>query len=93
MQSNNPLRPFKNSGWRYLNLMDQLLPDAVPCGSLVFTLSLASPPILINMDTFDTLQTDSPTLITDEQSSGMYIGSSTAGTSNGVDVPRVQLQL
>ena len=85
MQSNDPLRPFKNNDWRYLNLMDQLLPDAVPCGSLVFTPSLTSPPISINMDTFDTLQTDSPTLITDKQSSGMYVGSSTAGISNSVD--------
>ena len=75
MQSNDPLRPFKNNGWRYLNLMDQLLPDAVPCGSLVFTPSLASPPISINMDTFDT----------HKQSSGMYVGSSTAGTLNGMD--------
>ena len=85
MQSNNPHRPYKNSGWRYLNLIDQLLPDTVPHGSLVFTLSLTSPPISINMDTFDMLQTDSPTLITDKQSSSMYVGSSTAGTSNGVD--------
>ena len=65
--------------------MDQLLPDSVPRGSLVFTLSLASPPVLINMDTFDMLQTDSPTLITDKQSSGMYVGNSTAETSNGMD--------
>ena len=85
MQSNDPLRPFKNGGWRYLNLMDQLLPDAIPCSSLVFTPSLTSPPILINMNTIDMLQTNSPTLVTDKQSSGMYVGSSTAGTSNSVD--------
>ena len=85
MQLNDPLRPFKNNGWRYLNLIDQRLPDAVPRGSLVFTPSLASPPISINMDTFDMLQADSPTLVTDKQSSGMYVGSSTAGTSNGMN--------
>ena len=45
----------------------------------------SKPCISLNMDTIDMLQTDSSTLVTDKQSSGMYVGSSTAGTSNGMD--------
>ena len=43
-QSNEHLRPFKKSGWKYLKLMDQILPDAIPRGRQVFAPSLAPVP-------------------------------------------------
>ena len=66
-QSNEHLRPFKKSGWKYLKLMDQILPDAIPQGRQVFAPSLAPVPASGStmMDVFNSLssQAGSDTLI------------------------------
>ena len=56
-QSNEHLWPFKKSGWKYLKLMDQILPDVIPQGRQVFTPSLSPVPAsgLTMMDIFDSL--------------------------------------
>ena len=43
-QSNKHLQLFKKSGWKYLKLMDQIIPDGIPWGRQVFTPSLAPVP-------------------------------------------------
>ena len=66
-QSNEHLQPFKKSGWKYLKLMDQILPDAIPRGHQVFTPSLTSVPASGStmMDVFDSFssQAGSDTLV------------------------------
>ena len=66
-QSNEYLQPFKKSGWKYLKLVDQILPNAIPWGHQVFTTSLTPVPAsgLTMMDIFDSLssQVGSDTLI------------------------------
>ena len=54
-QSNEHLRPFKKSGWKYLKLMDQILPDVIPWGHQVFAPSLTPVPASgsTTMDVFD----------------------------------------
>ena len=66
-QSNEHLQPFKKSGWKYLKLMDYILPDAIPWGRQVFSPSLAPVPASGStmMDVFNSLysQAGSNTLI------------------------------
>ena len=66
IKSNKHLQLFK-SGWKYLKLMDQILPNVIPQGHQVFTPSLAPVPAsgLTTMDVFDSLssQAGSDTLV------------------------------
>ena len=67
--------------------MDQILPDAVPCGSHASEPSFASPPTLMNMDTINKLSSvdnDSATLIADNQGSTTLVSRSDAGASQAV---------
>ena len=56
-QSNEHLWPFKKSGWKYLKLMDQILPNVIPWSRQVFAPSLAPVPTSGStmMDIFDSL--------------------------------------
>ena len=86
-QSNEHLKLFKNIGWKFLPLMDQILPDTVPCGGHAFAPSLASPPTLMNMETIDKLTSvdkDSAILTADNQGSTTLVGSSNAGALKAV---------
>ena len=66
-QSNENLQLFKTSGWKFLNTMDQILPDAIPWDHQVFAPSLGPVPASgsTTMDVFDSLssQAGSDTLI------------------------------
>ena len=86
-QSNEHLRLFKNIGWKFLPLMDQILPDTVPHGGHAFAPSLASLPSSMNMETIDKLTSvdkDLAILTADNQGSTMLVGSSDAGALKAV---------
>ena len=80
------LKPFKNLGWKFSPLMDQILPDAVPCGGHVYAPSLTSPSASMNMDTINKLLSvdkGSATLIADNHGS-TTLSSSDAGALKAV---------
>ena len=67
--------------------MDQVLPDTVLHGHQVFTLSLASPPVSINMDMINKLSSmdkDSATFVANNQGSTTLVSSSDTGALKAV---------